>query len=110
MATAKGIRSRIGSIKSTQKITRAMEMIAASKLRKARNRMEASKPYAQRAQEIIQHLSMANPEYVHHYLKPREIKRVGYIVVATDRGLCGGLNTNLFRQIVKSMQQWSGQG
>ncbi len=110
MATAKEIRGRIGSIKSTQKITRAMEMIAASKLRKARNRMEASRPYAERALDIIRHLSQACPEYRHVYMKQRPVKRVGYIVVSTDRGLCGGLNTNLFRMALKSIQQHQAAG
>ncbi len=107
MATSKEIRGRIGSVQSTKKITRAMEMIAASKMRRARNRMEASKPYAMRALDIIHHLSRAHPEYHHAYLNDRPIKRVGFIVVSTDRGLCGGLNTNLFKTAIKAMKNFA---
>lgn len=110
MATAKDIKGRISSIKSTQKITRAMEMIAASKLRKARTRMETSKPYAQRALEIIRHVSQAVPEYQHTYTKQRPVKRVGFIIVSSDRGLCGGLNINLFRMVLKQIQEYKKQG
>lgn len=110
MATAKEIRNRINSIKSTQKITRAMELIAASKLKKARNRMEASKPYAERARAIIDHLSYARPEYQHRYLQTRPVKRVGFIVVCTDRGLCGGLNVNLCKAVYQEIVHWTRQG
>ena len=97
MAGAKEIRTKIGSIKNTQKITRAMEMVAASKMRKAQDRMRRARPYAEKIRNVIAHLAAARTEYVHPFLVEREARRVGYIVVSTDRGLCGGLNTNTFR-------------
>ena len=103
MAGAKEIRSKIASIKSTQKITSAMEKVAVSKMRKAQMRMAASRPYAERIRQVIGHLANANPEYRHPFMIDREIKRVGYVVVSSDRGLCGGLNTNLFKALVKDM-------
>ena len=109
MATSKEIKARIGSVQNTKKITRAMEMIAASKMRKARDRMEHTKPYAHRIREVIGHLAKAHPEYTHPYLNDREVKRVGYIVVTTDRGLCGGLNIQLFKQAIAHMQKWQDQ-
>ncbi len=100
MAGAKEIRTKIASIKSTQKITKAMQMVAAAKMRKAQERMSASRPYAQKMLQVITHLSHASPEYRHSYMAAeREHKRVGYIVISSDRGLCGGLNTNLFRKL-----------
>jgi len=110
VSTAREIRGRIKSVKNTSKITRAMEMIAASKLRRARDRMEATRPYAQRAREIIGHLAKAHPEYKHPFMIERPAKRVGIIVVATDRGLCGGLNTNLFKRSVNEIKAWTEQG
>ncbi len=107
MAVGKEVRTKIASIQSTQKITSAMEMVAASKMRKAQQRMQLGKPYASRIRAVIGHLANANPEYNHLYLTQREVKRVGYIVVSTDRGLCGGLNTNLFKALVKDMKEWS---
>lgn len=109
MAAGKEIRSQIGSIKNTQKITSAMEMVATSKMRKAQDRMKASKPYADKIRNVIGHLANANPEYRHLFLQEREIKRVGYIIVSTDRGLCGGLNINAFKQVLKEMQSWASQ-
>ena len=110
MAVGKEIRTQISSIKSTQKITNAMQMVAASKMRKAQDRMELGKPYAQRIRNVVGHIANANPEYKHLYLQEhKEIKRVGFIVVSTDRGLCGGLNINAFKVAVKSMQAWSEQ-
>jgi F-type H+-transporting ATPase subunit gamma len=106
MAVGKEIRTKIGSIKNTQKITSAMEMVAASKMRKAQDRMEATKPYAERIRSVIGHLAMGNSEYKHPYIIEREVKRVGFIVVSSDRGLCGGLNTNLFKSALKSMKEW----
>ncbi|MCH7815498.1 MAG: F0F1 ATP synthase subunit gamma [Proteobacteria bacterium] len=106
MASGKEIRSKITSIKNTQKITSAMEMVAASKMRKAQERMKRGKPYAHRIRSVIGHIANATPEYRHIYFDTREIKRVGYIVVATDRGLCGGLNINAFKAAVASMKQW----
>jgi len=106
MAVGKEIRTKIGSIKNTQKITSAMEMVAASKMRKAQDRMEATKPYAEKIRGVIGHLAMGHTEYKHPYIIEREVKRVGFIVVSTDRGLCGGLNTNLFKNALKFMQEW----
>lgn len=105
MAGGKEIRSKISSIKNTQKITSAMEMVAASKMRKAQDRMELGKPYARRIRAVIGHIANATSEYRHHYFEEREIKRVGYIIVSTDRGLCGGLNINLFKALVASMKE-----
>jgi len=109
MAGAKEIRTQIKSIQNTQKITKAMEMVAASKMRKAQERMRASRPYAEKMRNVVAHMGKAHPEYRHPYLIEREAKRVGLIVVSTDRGLCGGLNTNLFKTAVRSMQEWRGQ-
>jgi F-type H+-transporting ATPase subunit gamma len=106
MAGAKEIRGKISSIKSTQKITSAMEKVAVSKMRKAQQRMSASRPYADRIRQVIGHLANANPEYRHPFMQEREVKRVGYIVVSTDRGLCGGLNTNLFKALITNMREW----
>ncbi|WP_027148648.1 F0F1 ATP synthase subunit gamma [Methylobacter tundripaludum] len=106
MAVGKEIRSKIGSIKNTQKITRAMEMVAASKMRKTKDRMLATRPYSKKIGQIIKHLAHANPEYKHPFLLEREVKRVGIIVVSSDRGLCGGLNSNLFRKTLSQMMQW----
>ena len=106
MAGAKEIRTKIASIKSTQKITKAMEMVATSKMRKAQDRMRASRPYAEKMLQVIRHLAKASPEYRHSYLATeREVKRVGYIVVSSDRGLCGGLNANLFRRLVGQIRE-----
>ena len=110
MAGAKEIRSKIASIKSTQKITSAMEKVATSKMRRAQQRMAASRPYAERIRQVIGHLANANPEYRHPFMIEREVKRVGYVVVSSDRGLCGGLNTNLFKALVKDMSSNREQG
>ena len=96
MAGAKEIRSKIASVQNTQKITKAMEMVAASKMRKSQDRMAASRPYAETMRKVIGHLAHGNLEYKHPYLEDRDVKRVGYLVVSTDRGLCGGLNINLY--------------
>jgi F-type H+-transporting ATPase subunit gamma len=109
MAVGKEIRTQISSIKSTQKITSAMEMVAASKMRKAQERMELGKPYAQRIRSVVGHIANANPEYNHMYLQERDVKRVGFIIVSTDRGLCGGLNINGFKAAVKAMKEWADQ-
>ena len=106
MAVGKEIRSKIGSIKNTQKITRAMEMVAASKMRKTKDRMLATRPYSKKIGQIIKHLAQANPEYKHSFLIEREVKRVGIIVISSDRGLCGGLNSNLFRKTLSQFIQW----
>ncbi|MFK7863415.1 MAG: F0F1 ATP synthase subunit gamma [Pseudohongiellaceae bacterium] len=110
MAGGKEIRTKISSIKNTQKITKAMEMVSASKMRKAQDRMSLGKPYAHRIRAVIGHVANAKPEYRHAYFDKREIKRIGYIVVSTDRGLCGGLNINSFKACVASMKQWNEQG
>jgi F-type H+-transporting ATPase subunit gamma len=110
MAAGKEIRSKIKSVKNTQKITKAMQMVAASKLRKTQDRMAASRPYAQRIRTVIGHLSEANPDYRHPFLQTRDVKRVGFIVITTDRGLCGSLNVNLFRPMLAEIRQWQAQG
>jgi len=107
MASSKEVRTKIASIKNTQKITKAMEMVAASKMRKAQERMKAARPYAEKIRNVIAHLGHANPEYKHSYLAEREeIKRVGVIIISSDRGLCGGLNSNLFRDTLNRMKEW----
>ncbi len=110
MAGAKEIRTKIKSIKSTQKITKAMEMVAASKMRKAQERMKAARPYAAKIRNVISHLAHAHTEYRSPGLIERDLKRIGLIVVSTDRGLCGGLNTNLFKATIQAMQQWRERG
>lgn len=106
MSDAKEIRTKITSIQNTQKITRAMQMVAASKMRRAQDRMQASRPYAEKVKIVISHLAQGRLEYKHPYLIEREPKRVGFIVVSTDRGLCGGLNANLLRVTVQGMRTW----
>ncbi|MEH6470382.1 MAG: F0F1 ATP synthase subunit gamma [Halopseudomonas sp.] len=108
MAVGKEIKTQIASIQSTRKITSAMEMVAASKMRRAQERMQATRPYAERMRGVIAHLAKSNPEYKHLYLQEREVKRVGYIVVSTDRGLCGGLNINAFKTLVRDMTELNG--
>ncbi|QSX30080.1 F0F1 ATP synthase subunit gamma [Shewanella cyperi] len=110
MAGAKEIKTKIASVKNTQKITSAMEMVAASKMRKAQDRMAASRPYAESMRKVIGHVALGSLEYKHPYLEVREAKRVGYIVVASDRGLCGGLNVNLFKRVVADVKNWKQQG
>ena len=110
MAAGKEIRTKISSIKSTQKITSAMEMVAASKMRKAQNRMQVGKPYARRIRAVVGHIANSAPEYRHVYMEQRDIRRVGFIVVATDRGLCGGLNINLFKATIRAMREWAERG
>jgi len=110
MASPKEIRTQIKSIRSTQKITKAMEMVAASKMRKVQQRMAASRPYAERMRKVIGHLAKANPEYRHPFMVEREVKRAGFIVISTDRGMCGGLNVNLFKATVAAIRPWSEKG
>ncbi len=110
MAGAKEIRTKISSINKTRKITRAMEMVAASKMRKTQERMRASKPYANKIYDVVKHIARANSEYRHPFMDAREIKRVGVIVVTTDRGLCGGLNANLLRETIRTVRNWKEQG
>jgi len=106
MAVGKEIKTKIASVKNTQKITNAMEMVAASKMRKAQEGMAASRPYANNIRNVIGHIALGNLEYRHPYMEERKIKRVGYIVVSTDRGLCGGLNINLFKKVLNDAAKW----
>ena len=110
MASGKEVRKKIASVKSTQKITRAMEMVAASKMRRTQERMREAKPYAQRIRQVIGHLANSAPEYRHTFMTEREVKRIGYIVISTDKGLCGGLNINMFRALVRDMRAWHDKG
>jgi len=109
MAVGKEIKTKIASVQNTQKITNAMEMVAASKMRKAQEGMAASRPYATNIRNVIGHIALGNLEYRHPYMEEREVKRVGYIVVSTDRGLCGGLNINLFKKVLADAAKWQGQ-
>lgn len=110
MAIAKEIRLKIASIKNTQKITKAMEMVAASKMRKTQDRMQRAIPYAKKIADVIGHVARGHAEYRHPYMEAREIHRAGYIVITTDRGLCGGLNSNLLKTTIKSIKQHFDQG
>lgn len=111
MAGSKEIRTKIKSVENTRKITKAMEMVAASKMRKAQDRMRASRPYAEKIRNVAAHLSFANPEYRHPYLIKRDVvKNIGLIVVSSDKGLCGGLNTNMLRLSVNQMKNWETEG
>ncbi|MBE9516544.1 MAG: F0F1 ATP synthase subunit gamma [Proteobacteria bacterium] len=110
MASGKEIRTQIKSIGNTQKITSAMQMVAASKMRKAQERMQAARPYAEKIHNVICHLCLAHPEYKHAFMQQRDVKRVGYILVTSDRGLCGGLNTNAIKLAVNAMKEWHDNG
>ena len=110
MTVGKEIRKKIGSVENTQKITSAMQMVAASKMRRTQEKMRQGKPYSEKIRQVIGHLANANPEYRHAFMEVREAARVGYIVVSTDKGLCGGLNVNLFRALVKDMAEKHGRG
>ncbi|SPT69154.1 F-ATPase gamma subunit [Anaerobiospirillum thomasii] len=105
MAGAKEIRTKIASVKNTQKITSAMQMVAASKMRRAQDKMSSSRPYSQSLSRIISHIASGHTEYRHPYMVEREVKNVGYIIISTDRGLCGGLNINLFRKVLNDIRQ-----
>jgi F-type H+-transporting ATPase subunit gamma len=110
MPGTKEIRSKIASVKSTQKITKAMQMVATSKMRRAQERMKQARPYAQKMRNVIGHLTQANPDYHHPFLRTREVKAVGIIVISTDRGLAGGLNANVFKQTLTLLREWQGKG
>jgi F-type H+-transporting ATPase subunit gamma len=110
MAVGKEIRSKIQSVENTKKITKAMEMVAASKMRKAQDRMRAARPYSEKIRNIAAHLSQANPEYVHPFMKVNDVKAAGMIVVTTDKGLCGGMNTNVLRAITTKLRELQGAG
>ena len=109
MASLKEIRAKVASIKSTQKITRAMQMVAASKMRRAQERMQLGRPYADSMRRVVSHLVKASPDYKHPYLVSRAVNRVGYIVVSSDRGLAGGLNINLFKKLMQHVKQQKSQ-
>ena len=109
MANAKELRKKIGSIKNTQKITSAMEMVAASKMRKAQERMARGRPYSDHIRSVIGHVANASPEYHHQFMVERDVKRVGFIVITTDKGLCGGLNINLLKKVISEIKTWSEQ-
>jgi F-type H+-transporting ATPase subunit gamma len=109
MPGTKEIRTKIASVKSTQKITKAMQMVATSKIRKAQERMRAARPYAEKMRNVIGHLTQANPDYRHPFLAEREVKAVGVIVISTDRGLAGGLNANVFRETLQLLKDWQGK-
>ena len=111
MASGREIKTKIKSVQNTRKVTRALEMVSASKIRKAQDRMKASRPYARAMKQMIGHLAQANPEFRHPYLVERaQVKRVGYVVVSSDRGLAGGLNNNLFRKLLTEIRNWNEQG
>jgi F-type H+-transporting ATPase subunit gamma len=110
MPGTKEIRTKIASVKSTQKITKAMQMVATSKMRRAQDRMRLARPYAQKMRTVIGHLSEANPDYKHPFLQERDAKSIGIIVISTDRGLAGGLNANTFKQTLQLMKEWQGKG
>jgi F-type H+-transporting ATPase subunit gamma len=111
MAGGREIKTKIKSVQNTRKVTRALEMVSASKIRKAQDRMKGSRPYARLMRQVIGHIAKANSEYVHPFLVERaQVKRIGYIIVSTDRGLCGGLNSVLFRRILADMREWQGKG
>jgi len=110
MAVGREIVTKIKSVQSTKKVTSALEMVSASKIKKAKDQMLQARPYAKQMQTIIGHLAHASPEYRHPFMKEREVKRVGYVVLSTDRGLCGGLNTNLFKKCVADMKAWQDKG
>jgi F-type H+-transporting ATPase subunit gamma len=111
MAGAREIRTKIKSVQNTRKVTRALEMVSASKIRKAQDLMKASRPYARAMRQVIGHIAHANVEFKHPFLVEREtVKRVGYVIVSTDRGLCGGLNTNMFRKLLTEVRAWQDKG
>lgn len=110
MASGKEIKTKIASVQSTQKITKAMEMVATSKMRKTQDRMAASRPYSETIRNVISHVSKANIGYKHPFLVEREIKKVGVLIVSTDRGMCGGLNINLFKTVLNEIKQWKEKG
>jgi F-type H+-transporting ATPase subunit gamma len=110
MAVGKEIRGKIKSVENTKKITKAMEMVAAAKMRKAQDRMRAARPYSEKIRRMAGHLSQANPEYRHPFLQTNDSKSVGFVVVTTDKGLCGGLNTNVLRAVTAKLRELEGQG
>ncbi len=111
MAGGREVKTKIKSVQNTRKVTRALEMVSASKIRKAQDKMKSSRPYARLMKQVIGHIAQANSDYVHPFMAERkDVKRVGYVVVSTDRGLCGGLNSQLFRRILADMREWQSKG
>ena len=110
MAAGREIKKKIGSVQNTQKVTSAMQMVAASKMRRTQDRMNQARPYAIRIRSVIGHLANSSPEYKHKYMVSRDVQKIGYIVVSTDKGQCGGLNANLFRALLRDMTKWRDQG
>lgn len=110
MAVGKEVKNKIGSVENTKKITSAMQMVAASKMRRTQDRMREGRPYSEKIRQVIGHLANSNPEYRHTFMVEREIKRIGFLVVSSDKGLCGGLNVNLFRTLLKDIVQWQAKG
>ena len=110
MAAGREIKKKIASVQTTQKSTHAMQMVAASRMKRTQERMQQGRPYSQRIEEVIGHLASASPEYNHMYMNERPVQHMGYVVVSTDRGLCGGLNVNLFRELVRRVKDWESQG
>ena len=110
MAAGKEIRGKIKSVENTKKITKAMEMVAASKMRKAQDRMRSARPYSDKVRNIASNLGKANPEYTHAFMKTNDVKAAGVIVVSTDKGLCGGLNTNVLRAVTQKLRELQGEG
>ena len=110
MKISKEVRGKVKSVENTKKITNAMEMVAASKMRKAQDRMRAARPYAEKVRNIAAHLGEANPEYVHPFMRSNDVKKAGVIVVTTDKGLCGGMNTNVLRGVTTRLRELQGEG
>jgi F-type H+-transporting ATPase subunit gamma len=110
MAAGKEIRGKIKSVENTKKITKAMEMVAASKMRKAQDRMRAARPYSDKVRNIAANLGKANPEYTHAFMRSNDVKAAGFIVVSTDKGLCGGLNTNVLRAVTQKLRELQDEG
>ena len=109
MTVGREIKKKIGSVENTKKVTSAMQMVAASKMRRTQDRMNQARPYASRIRNLIGHLANSSPEYRHNFMTEREVKRIGYIVVSTDKGQCGGLNTNMFRELLRELRTWREQ-
>ncbi len=110
MTVGREIKKKIGSVENTKKVTSAMQMVAASKMRRTQDRMNEARPYAFRIRNLISHLASSSPEYRHQFMTEREVNRIGYIVVSTDKGQCGGLNTNMFRVLLQEFRKWDESG
>ncbi len=110
MTVGREIKKKIGSVENTKKVTSAMQMVAASKMRRTQDRMHEARPYSNAIRAVIGHLANSSPEYQHQFMTEREVKRIGFIVVSTDKGQCGGLNTNMFRELLRTLKSWEDQG